>query len=477
MRREDFGVARCERRSDDDLASVLSQSGVLSLLESNSEALTGYIEFMLKPEAQRFLDRNLHVTTAPGPDALPVEFFLIFCDIVAPTLLRIPKQGLQDSQLPPSFTAGRLSYNTWGGANISPRQRIAHKVLQLPKSTGGLGLLAAKHQASTFASATITWALSPGRTHPLKLLIRAKFAQYANTKWGATTETAILHTRKPPHSIRGPKMVAVRTKAITAKSRGHQALKEADITQRKHIADCRGQILDSQQISNASNLNRRAMVAYQKIKAGIVDWQGPVRISRATLSYYTSTGEAAGLCIAVRSKTTSLTSDKIDATNLQATYKVLEEGLLIPHEHLELPQGTSWTAATIIPTSRGRKGNRRLVLTHHYTLEASMAKMQWTNGNDFFYFTNSHIRHSLTQDPEAVIKRNNKWKHITPFKEKDMRRWIKTWQASFLWLVIHSAIATNRFGHFPAAPRADPSTWCTRCDSNSCRSVIPFWGR
>ncbi|KAL3702498.1 hypothetical protein R1sor_020520 [Riccia sorocarpa] len=281
---------------------------------------------------------------APGPDALPVEFFLIFWDTAAPTLLRLAKQGLENSQLPPSFTAGdivllpkegdqtklqnkrpitllnagykivaKLLQNrlapilqeivsfVWGGANTSPRQRIAHKVLQLPKSSDGLGLLAARHQASVFAAATITWALAPGKKHPLKLLIRAKFVHYAETKWGATMETAILHTRscktdacsptmaflltawaktatliKSPGntdrtawentSIWGPKIAAVRTKTITAKPRGHQSLKEVGITQLKHIADSRGRILESHQINSIANLDRRAMTAYQKIR-------------------------------------------------------------------------------------------------------------------------------------------------------------------------------------------------------------------
>ncbi|KAL3692853.1 hypothetical protein R1sor_006504 [Riccia sorocarpa] len=304
----------------------------------------------------------------------------------------------------------------WGGANTSPRQRIAHKVLQLPKSTSGLGLLAAKHQASAFAAATITW----GRSN---------------------------------------------------------SLKEAGITPLKHIADSRGRILEPHQINSIRNLDRRVMAAYQKIKTNTADCQAPPRVSRATLTYYTTTGAAAGYCLAVRSKATLLTSEEIDATNLQTTYKVTEGGLLKPHDPMELLQGASWTAATIIPTARGQKGNRRLVLTHDYMLEASMTKMQWNNSNDFYYFKNSHIRSSLTQDPEAAVKRINKWKLIIPFKEKDPRRWTKTWnskrtarQASFLSLVIYSAIATNRW-RFPAAPRADPSTWCTRCDSNRAEDV------
>ncbi|KAL3691820.1 hypothetical protein R1sor_005471 [Riccia sorocarpa] len=45
-------------------------------------------------------------------------------------------------------------------------------------------------QAAAFAVATITWALSPGTPHPLKLLIRAAFAHKADTVWGTSIEAA-----------------------------------------------------------------------------------------------------------------------------------------------------------------------------------------------------------------------------------------------------------------------------------------------
>ncbi|KAL3692891.1 hypothetical protein R1sor_006542 [Riccia sorocarpa] len=45
---------------------------------------------------------------APGPDALPLEFFLLFCDTVAPALLRLAEEGLHESRLPKYFTAGDI---------------------------------------------------------------------------------------------------------------------------------------------------------------------------------------------------------------------------------------------------------------------------------------------------------------------------------------------------------------------------------
>ncbi|KAL3678858.1 hypothetical protein R1sor_021814 [Riccia sorocarpa] len=65
----------------------------------------------------------------------------------------------------------RIVKFVWGGTNTTPRQRIANKVLRLPKAQGGLGLLAASQQVAAFAAATVTWAFSPGKQHPLKQLI------------------------------------------------------------------------------------------------------------------------------------------------------------------------------------------------------------------------------------------------------------------------------------------------------------------
>ncbi|KAL2613321.1 hypothetical protein R1flu_025013 [Riccia fluitans] len=69
-----------------------------------------------------------------------------------------------------------------GGANLMPRQRVAMKVLTLPKNEGGLGFLSTENQAVAFATNTIKWVLTPGRSYPLKTIFLAAFkdAGYTN---------------------------------------------------------------------------------------------------------------------------------------------------------------------------------------------------------------------------------------------------------------------------------------------------------
>ncbi|KAL2613322.1 hypothetical protein R1flu_025014 [Riccia fluitans] len=45
---------------------------------------------------------------APGPDSLPLEFFLLLWEAVAPSLLRFATTGLQNGKLPPFVTAGDI---------------------------------------------------------------------------------------------------------------------------------------------------------------------------------------------------------------------------------------------------------------------------------------------------------------------------------------------------------------------------------
>ncbi|KAL3695898.1 hypothetical protein R1sor_009974 [Riccia sorocarpa] len=229
----------------------------------------------------------------------------------------------------------------WGGANATPRHRIAQNVLHLPKSMGGLGLLAAQQQASAFAATTVTWALTPGKPHPLKQLIKAEFVEQADTRWGADMQAG------------------VRSKAIVGKTQGHQMLRNRGLTSIKHIADVQGKIRELHDIDPLIHQNSRANAAYAKIKSG--------------------------------------TSNFLEATR--------------------------------------SKNN-------------------------------------------AAIEKLQKWKALTPFKDRDTQRWAKIWnpnrpsrQASFLWLLLYSAIAVNRW-RFPTAARTDPSTWCTRCHSDKAEDVI-----
>ncbi|KAL3701849.1 hypothetical protein R1sor_019871 [Riccia sorocarpa] len=358
----------------------------------------------------------------------------------------------------------RIVKFVWGGANTTPRQRIANRVLRLPRSQGGLVLLAAEQQASAFAAATVTRALTPGKPHPLKLLIRAAFAYQAETKWSSSIEAAILHTKKCNLDIGSPTMgfllaawaktatllkspgitsrkalentpiwvpqlKEVRDTTLKGKTQGHLALKRAGVTNIKHIADHTGRLRDLRDI----NLR--------------LDSPPPV------------------IC-------------NIDSNSIQKIFKEQEGGILTRSTDARFSQTGEWIRVTAIPIARGKKFNSRLILAQHNSLEEVLAQLQWQNGRVFFYFSNSHIRQALAPDKNAAISRMSRWKRITPYKEKDARRWDLIWnskrparQASFLWLILYSAIAVNRW-RFPAASRSDPSTWCSRCSGNKAEDVL-----
>ncbi|KAL3695434.1 hypothetical protein R1sor_009510 [Riccia sorocarpa] len=215
----------------------------------------------------------------------------------------------------------------------------------------------------------VTWALSPGRTHPLKLLIRAASEYQADTKWGTSLEAAVFYTKKcnlevgsPTMSfllsawakaatlllspditgreawdntpIWGPQMTEVRTNTLKGKTQGHIALKTAGITHLQHIADSNGVIRSLQDI---------------------------------------------------------------DAS---------------------LPG--NWKRTAVIPTTRDKNRNSRLLLAHPNSLEERMATVQWKNGQQFYHASNKFIREELAPDKQAAIVRMSKW--ITPYKEKDLRR-------------------------------------------------------
>ncbi|KAL3679384.1 hypothetical protein R1sor_022340 [Riccia sorocarpa] len=216
----------------------------------------------------------------------------------------------------------------WGGANQTPRHRIAQKVLHLPKAKGGLGLLAAQQQASAFAATTITWAMTPGKFHSLKQLIRAELEQRADNRWGASIQSALLYTRNcktegssptmyfllsawaktaalisSPGStdkttwgntlIWGPPIQEVRTKTLSCKTQGHRSIREKGYTLLKHIADEHGRIKELADVDSNLMQDRKAKAAYEKIKDITIDFQNPSR-SVKSKTFYAGTGDADG---------------------------------------------------------------------------------------------------------------------------------------------------------------------------------------
>ncbi|KAL3691969.1 hypothetical protein R1sor_005620 [Riccia sorocarpa] len=353
----------------------------------------------------------------------------------------------------------------WGGANTTPRQRINSKVLTLPKAMGGLGLLAAQQQVSAFAATTVTWAFTPGMPHPLKLLIRAAFNHLAQQKWGTSTEAAVLHTKKCTLDVGSPTMGFL----LSAWAKAATLL--------VHISDTNGRIKDLREIDVTLSLNRRVSAAYQKIKNSVPDFQGAQRKLKVRTAFYRRNGGADLTCFELRINSPPQTLQNIEATAIVNTFRIAEGGRLIKADTTPITIGHGWDKVTAVPTARRKRGHQQLVLAEPNSLEAAMAKWQWCNSNDFYFPSNKLIRQELAPDKNAAVKRMNKWKQIIPFKEKDARRWERIWtpqrparQSSFLWLITYRAIATNQW-RFPAAPRADASTWCTRCDTDRTEDI------
>ncbi|KAL3694815.1 hypothetical protein R1sor_008466 [Riccia sorocarpa] len=235
----------------------------------------------------------------------------------------------------------------WGGANMAPRQRIAHNVLILPKALGGLGLLTAKQQASAFAPATVTWAFSPGLPHPLKQLIRATFTHDAERMWGAPVEAALLHTGRrltdraawDNTPIWDPQILAVRTKASIGKTQGHQMLQRRGITHLKHIADGAGRIKKLAEIDVTLNRNTRAKAAFQKIKNITPSFAECNTPTKTKNTYLLQTGTEERWCVAVLTNTANATVDP-QQNPARQVYRIHAGGLLIKQKEPEIPPGT-----------------------------------------------------------------------------------------------------------------------------------------
>ncbi|KAL3694147.1 hypothetical protein R1sor_007798 [Riccia sorocarpa] len=193
----------------------------------------------------------------------------------------------------------------------------------------------------------------------------------------------------------------------------------------------------------------------------------------------------------IRTDAPPQTLQQMDGTKILRSFTVQEDGRRQKVDQLDTTMAASWYKCTAIPTTRGRKANSQFVLPQPHSLEEALAQLQWSNGYNLFYLSNKYICNALLPDKKAAMVRMSKWKRITPFKERDVRRWSAIWnskrparQASFLWLIPYSALAVNKW-RFPTAQRLDSCTWCTRCDTDraediphmlwTCSTSKPIW--
>ncbi|KAL3692162.1 hypothetical protein R1sor_005813 [Riccia sorocarpa] len=280
--------------------------------------------------------------------------------------------------------------------------------------------------------------------------------------------------------IWGPPLQGIRHKALTGKSRGHKLLRDQGLTHLKHIADEHGKIKERSAISQSLMQNRTAKAAFDKIKQGTTAFQDSTRVNASKLLYFEGTGITNDRWVISTLKASNHQNTPGDQSDIQVSYRTDEHGQLTKLEAAITLSDYSWTTAMVIPTSRKKNGERALVLAEKNSIEETLAKWKWSNGKDFFYPSNRFIRQSLGPNMNAATKKLQKWKRFTPFKENDARRWGKLWnplrpvqQTSFLWMLLYSAIAVNRW-RFPAAARADPQTWCTKYDKSRTEDVLHF---
>ncbi|KAL3679807.1 hypothetical protein R1sor_022763 [Riccia sorocarpa] len=351
----------------------------------------------------------------------------------------------------------KITRFVWGGANTTPRQRINSKVLHLPKEESGLGLLAAHQQVLAFATATVSWAFTPGKMHPLKMQIRAAFSYQAEFLWGSSIEAAILNTKKasvdvgsptmafllsawaqaatllksPGNTsveawgnspIWGPQLPAVRRNTLKGNTRGQQAIKRAGITHIRHIASQGGTLRELQDINASLEASASMAAAFNKIKTSIINYQEPPQGNCAHPTFYRGSGDADRVCIQVQMKTLPPTRQEIPLSSIRQVYTLLEEDLMVKTDTPAEPLPQGWNRVMSIPLARGKAHNKTLTLAQRHSLEEAVAHLQWQNGNGFFFSSNKYIRRERTANKRAAIDRMAKWKQITPYKEKDARR-------------------------------------------------------
>ncbi|KAL3694476.1 hypothetical protein R1sor_008127 [Riccia sorocarpa] len=364
-------------------------------------------DYSLEEFHQAALD--LGKNKSPGPDSLPVEFFLMFWTTVALSLLRLATTGLQNSSLPPKFTAcdivllpkegdRMLLQNKRPVTLLNAGYKIVAKLLQIRMAPRLQSIITWEQNAfmqgrnlhaTVFLCNQAVWE----GLHTLKLLIRAAFKHLAQHRWGMSLEAAVLHTKKggldvgsptmgfllsawakaatllkspgtldeitwADTPIWGPQLHTVRSQNLDGKAYGHQLLRQSRITHIRHIADGHGRIKDLQEIDANLLQNRRAKAAYQKIKNAIPNFQGNQSNRRSKTAFYAHNREIGQVCLEIRMDSPAPVLLSIDTTLVHSTFRITEQGLLIPEENAPTIYEQRWKRVTAIPTARKKKGNQ-----------------------------------------------------------------------------------------------------------------------
>ncbi|KAL3682636.1 hypothetical protein R1sor_000658 [Riccia sorocarpa] len=482
--------------------------------------------------AAKLLGKN----KCPGPDGIPLEFFLLFWDTVSPLIFKATTEGVQQGSILPFFNRGVITLLQKDGDVTLLKNKRPITLLNAIYKIWAKGL---QLRLSPILQRLITWdenAFIPGRQlHSTVYLCneaifetkkkKSGLANKAMTRkiealitryvWGGNEDTKkrhrvaekILHQRKSDGglglmslqaqtmkllsplsqlpllpwlkiSVWGPKTAGVRDTTRSARTGSFARLKQAGI---EDIGDITVDGISCLLIQAAVNTSLSITTAIQTAYEKVTDSTPKHRASFRCSSLFAITPPTAPQwCI--RLKDEAPTEDSlISAAYASAAFKVIGN-TLSPANIRDVPATAEWIRAPIATCWTAPKKTPDRFLLSWTDKNTVIAAMQWIDQTGFLSAPTANIRKLATTDTTMVEKRLSKWNASHHIDLSNAKIWSKVWDkkkpikvSTLQWYILFQAVPTNSW-RFPQASRQDEVTWCICCQSRATEDTEHlFW--